>query len=181
MDSAILTSSMSCQQVPYQAAENAHADLKVTSREQDLKTRNGKAIESCLTPAAGHQFDLLVASVFHQLCVNGWHASALSTLFPTGVPAITGSQQASPLGLAVMHLNRASSGSINSANQHQQLAQTSKHASTTVSSYHESQLCMAQSSSVRAHHYHLVELVLCLSENSFGCSHNKNDTCISRL
>jgi len=126
-DYAIVTSSMSCQQVPYQAAEDAQADLKVTSQEQDLKTRNGKAagtIGSCLMPTAGHQFDLLMGSIFHQLCVSGWHASALSTLFPTGVPAITGSQQASPLGLAVMNVNHASSGSISTANQHPQLTHT---------------------------------------------------------
>ncbi|DBA65959.1 TPA: hypothetical protein ACH3X2_002981 [Trebouxia sp. C0005] len=86
--------------VLHQAAADTQADLKVTSQEQHLKTRDAAAgsVESCLTPAAGHQFDLLMASVFHQLSVNGWHASALSTLFPTGVPATTGSQQASLLG-----------------------------------------------------------------------------------
>ena len=122
---AIETSSMSCQQVLYQAAEDTQVDLEVTSQEQDLRTRNAAAgtSVSCLTPAAGHQFDLLMASVFHQLCQNGWHASALSTLFPTGVPAIRGSQQASPLGLAIMNFNHASSASVSSANQHRQLAQ----------------------------------------------------------
>jgi len=179
---AIVASPMSYRQVLYQAAADRRADLEVTSQEQDLKTRNAAAgtIESCLTPAAGHQFDLLMGSVFHQLCVSGWHAAALSTLFPTGVPAITGSQQASPLGLAIMSANHASRGSISSANQHPQLAQTPKHALTPVSPCHENQdyvefvLCMAQSSSARAHHYqHLVELVLCLSENSFGSSDNK--------
>ena len=164
---------MSCQQVLYQAAEDTQIDLKVTSQEQDLRTRNAAAgtLESCLTPAAGHQFDLLMGSVFHQLCVNGWYASALSTLFPTGVPAITGSQQASPLGLAVMNGNHASSGSLRSASHHPQLAQTFQHAMTPVSPCHESQdfaefaLCMAQSSSVRAHHYqHPVKPVLFLSE-----------------
>ncbi|DBA90584.1 TPA: hypothetical protein ACH3X1_003820 [Trebouxia sp. C0004] len=81
--------------VLYQAAADRQADLKMISQDQDIKTRNAAAgtIESCLTPAIGHHFDLLMGSVFHQLCVNGWHASALSTLFTTGVPAITGSQQ----------------------------------------------------------------------------------------
>lgn len=97
---AVVTSLMCYQQVLHQAAADTQADLKVTSQEQHLKTRDAAAgsVESCLTPAAGHQFDLLMASVFHQLSVNGWHASALSTLFPTGVPATTGSQQASLLG-----------------------------------------------------------------------------------
>ena len=118
-DSAIVISPMSYRQVLYQAAEDSQADLKVTSQEQNLKTRNAAAgtIESCLTPAAAHHFDLLMGSVFHQLCVNGWHASALFTLFRTGVPAITSSQQASPPGLAVMNFSHASRGIISSANQ----------------------------------------------------------------
>jgi len=152
IDPAIETSSMSYRHVLHQAAADSQADLQVTSQVQDLKTRTAAAgtIESCLTPAAGHQFDLLIGSVFHQLCVNGWHASALSTLFPTGVPAITGSQQASPLGLAVVNFDHASSSSISSAN----LAQTPKHALTPVSPCHENQnyvefvLCMAQSQAV---------------------------------
>jgi hypothetical protein len=126
IEPAIVTSLMSYRQVLHQAAADSQRDLKVTSQEQDLKTRKAAAgtIESCLAPAAGHQFDLLMGSVFHQLCVNGWHASAVATLFPTGVPAITGSQQASPLGLAVMNVNHASSGSISTANQHPQLTHT---------------------------------------------------------
>ena len=178
IDPAIVSSSVLYRQVLHQAAADRQADLKLTSQEQNLKTRSAAAgtIESCLTPAAGDQFDLLVASVFHQLCVNGWHASALSTLFPTGVPAITGSQQASPLGLAIMNFNHALRGSISSANQHPQPAQPSKHALTPVSPCHGNQvyvdfvLCMAQSSSARGHHYqHLVGFVLCLSKQSFGC------------
>lgn len=162
---------MLCRQVLHQAAADRQVDLQVTSHEQNLRTRHAAAgtIESCLTPAAGHQFDLLVGSVFHQLCENGWHASALSTLFPTGVPAITGSQQASPLGLAIMNFNHASSSSLSSANQHPQLAQTPKHAMTPVSPCHENQvyvefvLCMAQS------RVHVVITINMLLDLYFAC------------
>lgn len=177
IDPAVVTSSMSCQQVPYQAAADRQANLQATSQEQDLRTRDAAAgtIESCLTPAAGHQFDLLMGSIFHQLCENGWHASALSTLVPTGMPAIIGSQQASPLGLAIMNFNHASSNGLSSASQHPQLAQTPKHAMTPVSPCHENQdyvefvLCMAQSSSACGHHLTCCWICTCLSKKAFGC------------
>ncbi len=84
-------------------AEQEHLQAMAGSQSVPAPSMQGQAanmastaanLGSCLSPAAGHHFDLLMGSVFQQLCVKGWHASSLATMFPNGVLASTSSQQA---------------------------------------------------------------------------------------